>query len=319
MYFVDANGLVKVDPGGSTATLVVNQPTDTNSDSPMPDGLAHDGSGNLYFAATPIGSSFSTIYRTQFGSTSATALPSANGFVHSGADLSQMGMTCDASGNLWFCDGNTIAFASASSLASANPTATDLGIIGNHPMFDSAGNLFYTGVSGIYRITSVDLLANNYSTPTLIAASSTELFAGSSLAFDAGGNLFLSDLDTNGNPIVSMVTAAQIAGVGANGAATPTLVLSVPDSTWTPSGLAFDLHDNLFVGGTGSDNIAMATPAQRAAHTYTTVVNDAGGLYNTSMVFVPVSIVPEPGSVALMAAAGLPLMAALVRRRRRAA
>ena len=196
--------------------------TATSSDLNHPDGVAVDGSGNVYIAdttnnvvekVTP-GGSLSIIAGT---GTSGAPTP---GTATSSNLAGPIGVAADSSGNVYIADtGNNV-------VEKVTPSGS-LSII--------AG----TGTSGA---------------PTAGPATSSDLTSPTGVAVDASGDVFVADHSNQRvEEITPTGTLSFIAGTGNQGPPTPGTATSSDLSN--PSGIALDRYGNLYIADLGNADV----------------------------------------------------------------
>ena len=233
-----------------------------------PEGIAFDGTGNLYVA----NDSTATISKITSSGT-ATLFATVPG-------SSPVGLAFDASGNLYMADTNhdwidKIDPAGTATLFAALPNGSlPIGLA-----FDSSGNLYTANANTdeISKITSTGTVSHFATLP-----------AGSSpfgLAFDRGGDLYVTEI------------AGRIDKIDAGGAVSPFVLLP-----GTPYALAFDSSGNLYASQADLGQISKITSAgvvsifasDIVSPTFIAVTDDAGH----PLTLPPVSV-PEPSSIVL--------------------
>ena len=215
------NGTVSEFAPGSTT------PTATLTGLSNPEGLAFDGSGNLYVANKGNG----TVSEFAPGSTTPTATLTGLSY--------PVALAFDSSGNLYVANeiGTTV---SEFAPGSTTPTATLTGL--DNPValaFDSSGNLFVAN----YDVGTVSEFAPGSTTPTATLDRAEQSLA---LAFDSSGNLYVA----NGS---MRHTVSEFAP----GSTTPTATLTGLNN---PGALAFDSSGNLYVANNGNGTVSVFAP-----------------------------------------------------------
>ncbi len=188
------------------------------------EGVAFDGTGNLFVAASGNGS----VFRVTPGGVVST-------FVTTPKVNRPQGLAFDARGNLLVASGTTV--------AKITPAGATSGFGGGFSsptglVFDSSGylNVAYQGTLNAIGPVSPDdhsnFLYGGFSNPA-------------GLAIDANGNLYVAN---QGNGTVSVVTPAWSISTFASGFNSPV-------------GLAFDGNGNLYVVNQGNGTVSKVTPA----------------------------------------------------------
>ncbi len=233
----------KLGASGSPAPMVfIAEPG-----APHPGGMAFDSNGNLWvanlnapsiveFSASQLGSSGSPTPAVTISSSGAMSQPD--------------GLAFDGHGNLWVSNstGNTIMEYTASQLASSGSptpavilTASSNSISG--PMmiaFDPAGNLWVDngdfGWNTLVAFSPSQLAASGSPTPSItLTATSGSLASPSGLAFNASGNMWVSN--TAGNTVVEFAASQLVT----SGSPVPNVIVS-GTSLKAPLAIAFDPH-----------------------------------------------------------------------------
>ncbi len=263
----------------TTTTQVVNEAQITlSSVTPFatvgsgPDGLAFDKSGNLYVA------NFfdNTVDKVTPGGVVST-------FINTGLN-GPKGLAFDSSGNLFVANfniGEIAEYNSSGALITAGFNATGFAGAPDQLVIDSGNNLYlYTSAGDIYKITPAGAVS------TYVSGLSGN--AGG-LAFDAGGDLFVTDfnnnqvdkvppgggsfsvfasgfnqprdlvVDSSGNLYVSNGNNNSISKVTSGGSVS-TYVSGGPFNY--PYALALDAAGNLYVTNGGGNTVVKVTPPQ---------------------------------------------------------
>jgi sugar lactone lactonase YvrE len=225
------------------------------------------GSGGLWIAN--LGASKSAVQYTaaQLASTTSAAAATTIG---TGTD-ENMGAAFDANGNLWLTHfgANTVAEYSASQLNASGAPTPAVTLSANAESlsdpaglaFDSSGNLWIVNASTatVVEFTASQLASTGSPTPAVtISASSASLDEPIGIAFDASGNLWVSNI---GGSIVAF-TPSQVA---ASGAPTPTVILTAAAGSINgPLMIAFDASGKLWVanGDHGQNTVVAFSPSQ---------------------------------------------------------
>jgi sugar lactone lactonase YvrE len=211
------------------------------------EGLAFDASGNLWvvnpsntvveFAANQLAASGSP--------TPAVTLSDTGGSLNTPVNLA-----FDVSGNLWIANhenSTLVEFAKSQLGASGSPTpAVTLSDDGSGSLsgpiglaFDASGNLWVASNrdSTVVEFSASQLTASGGPTPAItLSATGGSLDSPEGLAFDASGNLWVTNTSTTGHGTVVEFAANQLA---TSGAATPNVTVS-GSAIKEPVGLAFD-------------------------------------------------------------------------------
>jgi sugar lactone lactonase YvrE len=218
-----------------------------------PTGLTFDASGNLWVANygnnTVVECAASQLAALQLVA-SAPATPSATLSATAGSLNLPAGLAFDAAGNLWVANAsNSIVEYPASLLGitgSPAPTVTLTGGILSNPAglaFDAGGNLWVAneGTNRVLEFTPTDLADGGTADPlgvVLAPDAAGSLNAPVGLAFDASGDLWVSNFGMNGTGDTVVEFAANQLVVTQ---APPTPVVTVSGSSVSgPAALAFD-------------------------------------------------------------------------------
>jgi sugar lactone lactonase YvrE len=301
VYVADANNqkIRKIDTSGTITTIagtgVAGAAGDggpaTAAQLAVPLGLAFDGAGNLYVAA-------STTHRIRRIDTSGTistvagtgtAGSTGDGGAATAALLSSPSdVAFDAAGSLYIADrGNhRIRKVTAAGVISTFAGTGSIGFGGDGGAataatiwtpyavaVDSGGNVYIAdnGNKRVRRVTSAGTISTYAGTGQVAAASGSggdglpgtaaQLSSPLGTALDAAGNLYVADtgnhrirrIDTNG--LISTVAGTGTGGsVGDGGAATAAQLNA-------PQGVAFDAAGNLYIGDTLNNKVRKVTPA----------------------------------------------------------
>ena len=201
--------------------------------------------------------------------TAGTSAPAVT--ITSGSVGSNIGVAFDPSGNLWVASNGSIVEYSASQLKSGSPTpaVTLAGSSVSSPeglAFDASGNLWVAnaGNSTVIELAATQLATSGSPTPPIvISAPGSALTRPIGLAFDAFGDLWVSNSTPN---TVVEYTPVQIS---VTGDPAPAIVLSgVAMSISSPQFLAFDAMGNLWVAngqGLTTFTVAAFSPDQISA------------------------------------------------------
>ena len=245
-----------------------------------PEGVAADALGNLFIAdtinnrvrkvdangvITTVAGNGYTIY---FGSNPiGEGTYSGDGGPATNASLNwPMGVTVDASGNLFIADSdnNRIRKVDTNGIittVAGNGNSTVLGP--SSVAVDAVGNLFIADQSNA----RIRKMATNGTTTTV--STSARLSGPVGVVLDAAGNVLVSDAGEHVSKIATNGTTTLIAGTGSygysgdGGAATNAMLSS-------PCGLALDTRGNLFIADEGNNRIRKIG----ASGTITTVTGD---------------------------------------------
>jgi sugar lactone lactonase YvrE len=201
---------------------------------------------------------------------SGTPLPAIT--IVSGGSGSNIGVAFDPSGNLWVASNGSVIEYSASQLStngSPTPAVTLSGSSISSPeglAFDASGNLWVAnaGNSTVAEFAAAQLATSGSPTPPIvISAPGSALTRPVGLAFDASGDLWVSNSTPN---TVVEYTPAQLVGTGDPA---PTVRFSsVAMSLSAPQFLAFDASGDLWVAngeGLTTFTIEAFSPAQITA------------------------------------------------------
>ena len=230
-----------------------------------PDGIAYDGSANLF--VSDAGGNVIRKIVIATGAVTTYAGTGGTGSTNSTLLLSKFsgpaGLDIDASGNIYVCDqGNSlirmISGTNVTTLAgSGTPTLTDG--IGIAAAFNQPNDLVADGLGNIY----VADYKNNAIRKIVIGTKTVSTFAGSttagstdgtgaaasftnpaSIAIDASGNLIVGDLN---NRIRLITTAAVVTSIAGNGASSDVDGTGTAASLYSPGSVAVDNNGNLYV------------------------------------------------------------------------
>jgi sugar lactone lactonase YvrE len=202
----------------------------------------------------------------------ASGTPAPAVTITSGSTGSNIGVAFDASGNLWVASNGSIVQYSASQLKKSGSPAAAVTLSGSAISspeglaFDASGDLWVAnaGNSTVAEFAVAQLATSGSPTPpVVISAPGSALTRPVGLAFDASGDLWVSNSTPN---TVVEYTPAQLAGTGDPA---PTVKFSsVAMSLSAPQFLAFDGGGNLWVAngeGLTTFTIEAFTPAQITA------------------------------------------------------
>jgi len=179
------------------------------------------------------------------------------------------GVTFDAGGNLWVTNfqNNTLEEFTNAALASANPAPAVVisGPALQQPVnlaFDAAGSLWVANFglnsanTGSLLKYTPDQLGTSGSPAPAVSLVSAALQGVSSLAFDAAGNLWVSNFNSS---TLQQFTLSQLGTSGSPVAAT-----TITSSNTQPTAIAFDPQGNLWSTNNGSRTVTAYSPAQLA-------------------------------------------------------
>jgi sugar lactone lactonase YvrE len=239
--------------GSPTPTVSIRDSIPGNASAGAPVGLAFDANGNLWVSDL-IDSSVEEYTPSQLSS---SGKPSpALVLTSSSHSLSQpTGLAFDSTGNLWVANLGTnslVKFAASELAHSGSPTpaitlsqnAADSSIYGPLSMaFDPTGNLWlsngnfdHNGPNTVVMFSPTQLATSSSAAPTIVLrAGGGSLVGPGGLAFDASGNLWVTNVDTN---TVVEYTASQLVS---SGSPTPNVTISGSSLNF-PAGIAFNPH-----------------------------------------------------------------------------
>ena len=191
------------------------------------------------------------------------------------------GVTFDSSGDLWVSDLNhgalyefTPAQLSSSGFSTPRVTITDTSgsLLGPAGLaFAASGDLWVVNRAdaSIVEFTPGQLATSGSPTPaaTITSDGSNSLATPTGATFDTAGDLWVSNAQTGGTPVSSVVeyTSAQLAA--GTGSPTPnvTLTADASGSLDIPLGLGFDTSGNLWVANQGNNSLVEFSPTQLSA------------------------------------------------------
>jgi sugar lactone lactonase YvrE len=234
---------------------------------------AFDASGDLWIAN--LGGTLVEYTPSQLASTGS---PTPNVTISSdGSSLSEPGSVAfDRSGDLWALnEGGALDEYTPSQLASSGsptPAVTISGFVNPYGLaFDGSGDLWVTDISAntVVEYTPSQLVSSGSPTPAVtISANASSIDSPSGVAFDASGNLWVTN--TGSNTLVEF-TPSQL---GASGDPTPAVTVSATGSSLDgPYSLAFDAAGNLWVPNAHGESLVEYTASQLAATGNPTPVN----------------------------------------------
>ncbi len=289
LYIADANNnRIRKVTGGIITTLAGNGTADyTGDNGPAisatlndPEGVAVDGSGNVYIADH----SNSVLRKVASGTITTVAGTGTNGFSGdngspTAAALSTpVGVAVDTAGNVYVADtGNArvrrIASNVIATVAGSGFSGGDGNAVGASALFgpsgvtiDSAGNVYIvdsdTGRVRIVTSGVIDAVAGNGTNSTFSGdngpAIAASLYSPRDTAIDSAGNVYIADAYNNRVRKVSGGVITTIAGTGAqsfsgdNGPATAAALD-------TPQAVAVDAAGNVYIADYGNDRIRMVS------------------------------------------------------------
>ncbi len=234
---------------------------------------ARPGSGQLWIANN--GAPTIVAYTAaQLGASTGAAPTTALAFA---PGTEPVGAAFDASGNLWVTTTSVVEFTASQLGASGSPTpAVTLSATGGSlsgPLglaFDASGNLWVANYTGntVVAFAANQLAANGSPTPTVtVSATGGSLNAPVGLAFDASGNLWVTN--SGANTVVEFAPSQ----LGTSGSPTPAVTLSsTVGSLSSPLGLAFDASGNLWVVNGGNTVLQFAASQLTASGSPTPAV-----------------------------------------------
>ncbi len=280
-----------------------------------PEGVAVDGSGNVYVADT----STQIVYKLSKSGSGFGTFTQAN-YSSGTAIVNPLGLAFDNSGNLFVANGGNGTVAKVDT----NGNATTFVSTGSNGI--TAGSLpravAVSALGFLYVAYSTDQVVRvfNASTGAFVGSISTTGFAPQAVNFDQAGNLYIAENSaTGGAGRLAQQAINQSGGqIGlANGSPTDYTSSSVTSA----AGLAFDQAGNLYVSGqiaTSPVGVSRVASAGGAANTF------ASGFSNPQFLATfaaPAVGTPEPSSLALlsMAASAMAGYGWWGRRRRQAA
>jgi len=276
---------------GEAASVVIGQssfttlaPATTSTGLNTPNGLAFDPGGNLWVADSSNDRVLE--YKAPFSTGEAASLvigqpnftTNGNTVTNSTTLNSPNGLAFDPSGNLWVADllnGRVLEYTTPftthqaaslvigePNLTAANDVVSKTGLNApNYVAFDSSGDLWvadghrvleYTTPLATHEAASVVIGQNTFTNSSTVTTS-TGLDLPNALAFDSGGNLWVSDKLNNrvlryDAPLSTFEAASLVIGQpNFTSSATTPITQPTPTSLNQPVGLAFDPSGNLWV------------------------------------------------------------------------
>jgi sugar lactone lactonase YvrE len=236
-----------------------------------PGGLALDASGNMWVSNFSRDTllMYTPAARNAGGATPPSRVLQSTVLKGSGAGAAQLAF--DANGNLWVpsCSGGILVEFTAAQLAAGGTQTPFVTITGGGIVkcpfslaFDGHGNVWVADAqrSHIVEYSAAQLAAGGTPTPVdTIGANSGSLHGPTGLAFDASGNLWVSNIPPT-NSVVEY-TPAQLA---AGGAPPPQVIITMPSGAY-PFGIAFDKRGTLWVSDNNHGVMYGLTSAQLTA------------------------------------------------------
>lgn len=213
------------------------------------EGIAFDGEGNMW-----VSDMGGYLYRYDAASLASSGAPTPAVTIDATAYGSLAGLAFDASGNLWtadFWNNRLLGYSPAQLTADGAPTPSVVisanGSSLSRPVavsFDGQGNLWVANrdASTVVSFSPAQLTATGTPAPTVtLNTSGGSLESPYAMAFDAGGNLWVSNISAT----VVRFDAAQLTSSG-----NPTPAATIDHSSLgnNPLGLAFDANGALWVG-----------------------------------------------------------------------
>ncbi|HRQ10679.1 MAG TPA: NHL repeat-containing protein [Trueperaceae bacterium] len=246
--------------GGSYQAVGLARSQLLASGSPTPDvslmgttnhgeGIAFDGEGNMW-----VSDIIGYLYRYDAASLASSGTPAPAVTIDATAYGGLVGLAFDASGNLWtadFWNNRLLGYSPAQLTADGAPTPSVVisanGSSLSRPVavsFDGQGNLWVANrdASTVVSFSPAQLTATGTPAPTVtLNTSGGSLESPYAMAFDAGGNLWVSNISAT----VVRFDAAQLTSSG-----NPTPAATIDHSSLgnNPLGLAFDANGALWVG-----------------------------------------------------------------------
>jgi len=259
------------------------------------EGAALDNAGNLWISDLN-----GHIYYFTAAQLASSGTPTPSTTMDATAYGGVVGLAFDSSGNLWAADygsSQLLAYTPAQLASGGAPTPTVVlsatsGSISS-PVgiaFDASGDLWVVnlGATNIVEFTPSQLAATGSPTPavTIGADSTPSLTFPYAIAFDAGGNMWVSNLDPT-NTVVRY-DASQLA---TSGNPTPAATISSSSLGVNLVGLAFDHSGALWVAGNSSKDLRRFTnPAALTGNVSPTpdvVISGLGSADGEFMAFSP--------------------------------
>lgn len=205
----------------------------------------------------------------------------------------------DSGGNLWVSDrnNNTLSkFTPGQLLSSGSPVpavtiSANAGSL-NAPAslaFDQSGNLWVTNfssVSTVVRYTPAQLASSGNPVPSVTIGNAGSMAFPYGLAFDSGGNLWVSSFAQN--TVVKLASA----DLGTSGTPAPAVILNAnADSITTPVGLGFDNAGNLWVANQTPHTLVQFSSSQIASSGAPAPgVTITSGVFSSGFAFNPAAV-----------------------------
>ena len=244
--------------------------TSLGTGDPKPVGVAFDPQGNLWVALSH--SNLVVEYTASQLVSSGTPTPAVTLVGRAGSLSQPAGLAFDLEGNLWVSNGtaNTVVEFSATQLhfsGTQTPAVTIGASAGslNAPLaiaMDTLGDLWVANANAgtLVEFTPGQLGVSGTPTPAVtLSAAAGSIVGPVGLAFDVDGNLWVANGNTGHNTVVEF-SGSQLT---ASGAPTPAVVLSASaGSLASPTGLAFDNSENLWVANSAAPSVVEFTTSQ---------------------------------------------------------
>jgi sugar lactone lactonase YvrE len=245
-------------------------------------GVAFDAAGNLW--VSELTTNVIVEFTASQLATSGNPTPAVTLSANAGSVAFPGGLAFDAAGNLWVAnedDSSVVEFAASQLTSSGSPVpaVTISASAGSLKLpaglaFDASGNLWVANIIGntVVEFTPGQLAASGAPKPAItLSANGASLGTPRAPAFDASGNLWVLNVDSN---TVSEFTRSQLTTTGSP---VPAVMLtSAGGSLEGPTGLAFDASGDLWITNGDGDTIVEFTGGQLVSGSPTPAVIISG-------------------------------------------